>query len=108
MVIEGLVVESLVRAVSSGLNAGYFWGYCSPLRRRRIGARVLALASSALALEGVYFAFFLLAGNTLPQPQRWLIVRLPLALASLAITALIIYQKWGIVYLTRSDFCAML
>ena len=62
MVIDRLILtQYIITALSSGFNAVYFSGYRSPLRKRRIGALVLALLSVAILIESIYFTCFSLS-----------------------------------------------
>jgi hypothetical protein len=101
MVIDRLILtQYIVTAVSSGFNAAYFSGYRSPLRRRRVGALVLALLSVAILTESIYFTCFSLSyiynnGNEflaglLLTPVPFLVVRLLLCLGSLLVSVLIL------------------
>jgi len=90
-----LIAQYALTALSSGFNAGYFWAYRSPYRKRRLGAVVLAVLSLALLVESVYFGLFALsqgrwwAGFFL-APGNWLAAKSLLCLGSLAISALIL------------------
>jgi len=83
------MAQYVVTAVSSAFNACYFLGYRSSMRRRRIGAMVLALVSLAIFIESFYFGF-----SALFQEQQesilWLATRLLVCLSSLAISVLIL------------------
>ena len=93
-----IVVQYVVTLVSSGLNAGYFFRYRSPVRRRRIGAVVLAAVSAAVFLESLYFGLFALFGGRawalafFLDPGRWLFATLPLCIGSLAVSMLILHR----------------
>lgn len=99
MVIPQLILtQYIVTAVSSGFNAGYFFRYRSPVRRRRIGALTLAVLSLSIFIESVYFSFFALfqgqqwASAFFLEPGHWLVARLLVCFGSLLISGLILRQ----------------
>jgi len=99
MVIPQLILtQYIVTALSSGFNAGYFFKYRSPVRRRRIGAVTLALLSVAILIESVYFSFFSFyqgqewASAFFLDPSHWLVARLLVCFGSLLISGLILRQ----------------
>ena len=89
MIHDLTMAQYVVTAVSSAFNACYFLGYRSSMRRRRIGAIVLALVSLAIFIESFYFGF-----SALFQEQQesvlWLGTRLLICISSLAISVLIL------------------
>jgi hypothetical protein len=91
-----ILTQYIVTALSAGFNAGYFFRYRSPVRRRRIGALTLALLSSAIFAESLYFPIVALTLNGgwtsgfFFSPSCWLLARLLLCLGSLVVSGLIL------------------
>lgn len=90
-----VVLQYGVTAVSSAFNAAYFARYRSAWRRRRLGARVLAVASLALALESAYFGLYLFPQRPQPDARAWLLAGALSALGSLLMSGLILRSALG-------------
>lgn len=84
------MAQYVVTALSSAFNACYFLGYRSSIRRRRIGAIVLALASLAIFIESFYFGFSALFQGQQWANGFWLATRVLICLSSLLISVLIL------------------
>ena len=93
-----ILTQYIITALSSGLNAGYFFRYRSPMKRRRIGAVVLTLLSLAIFIESLYFSIFSFyqgqewASAFFLAPSHWLVARLLVCFGSLLISGLILRQ----------------
>ena len=90
-----ILFQYVMTAASAGFNAWYFFRYRSPLLRRRIGALTLALLSSAILSESLYFASAALLrpdwdGGFFFNPSPWLAARSLLCLGSLTVSALVL------------------
>lgn len=57
-----------ITALSSGFNTLYFWHYRSQHKRRRLGALVLSLVSSATLVQSFYLGLYLFFSS--PEGQR--------------------------------------
>ncbi len=98
MNLGGLVVGADVGTAACGLvNAGYFAGYWwrrNGPRRRRVAAAVLVLLSAAAVVEAVFSQalYWSQEGASLGQvaPSLWALLRLPLFVATLAVSAVIL------------------
>ena len=94
-----ILAQYAITAISSGFNACYFFSYRSPIRRRRIGAVVLAVASAAIFIESVYFGSFILFQDQgwaiFLEPRYWLMAKLSLCVGSLLMSALIMRQLFS-------------
>lgn len=94
----GLVVaQDLATAGCGLLNAAYFAGYWwrrNGSRGRRVGALALVLVSAAAVIEAVFSqGLFWWQRGVLPgqlSPEAWAVARLPLLLATLFISILIL------------------
>ncbi len=95
----GLVVAQDLATASCGLlNAGYFLGYWwrrGTPQARRLGALALVLVSLAAVVEALFSEGLFwsergvaLAGGL--SPEAWALVRLPLLLATVFISVLIV------------------
>jgi hypothetical protein len=97
----GLVVaQDLVTAGCGLLNASYFAGYWwrpNAPRGRRVSALALVLVSLAAAVEGAFSqGLFWSQHGTLPgelSPEAWAFARLPLLLATLFVSLLILRRR---------------
>jgi len=93
-----ILTQYIITALSSGLNAGYFFRYRSPMKRRRIGALTLALLSLAIFIESLCFSIFSFyqgqewASAFFLDPSHWLVARLLVCFGSLLISGLILRQ----------------
>lgn len=87
-----VILQYGITAASSAANAAYFAHYRSELRRRRIGARVLAVASLALVLESAYFGVYLFPRRPEADARAWLLVGALSAVGSLLMSGLILRQ----------------
>jgi hypothetical protein len=86
--------QYVITVLSSTFNAGYFLSYRSSQRRRRLGAQALAGVSLALVVESIFALVEQAewAGDLFLQPSLWFVVRLPILLSSVLISALILRQ----------------
>jgi hypothetical protein len=86
--------QYVITILSSIFNAGYFLSYRSPQRRRRLGAQALAGVSLALVVESIFALVEKAewAGDLSLEPNLWFVVRLPILLSSVLISALILRQ----------------
>lgn len=87
-----VILQYGITAASSALNAAFFAQYRSEQRRRRIGARVLAVASLALVLESAYFGLYLFPQKPQADARAWLLVGSLSTLGSLLMTGLVLRQ----------------
>jgi len=101
---DGLVVGQDLATATSGLfNCGYFahYGWRGDGRHgRRAGAAALALVSGAAVIESVFSqALFWIQQDALAIPAFssgvWALLRLPLLVATLAISAIILRRIGG-------------
>lgn len=99
MLFRLVLLQYFITALSSALNAVYFWRYRSPLRRRRLGAVVLSVVSAATLVESLYLGMFALSdgsGRYFPSdPRWWLGAGLLVCLGSLLLSGLILRQILG-------------
>lgn len=100
MGIAGLVVgQDVTTAVLGALNAGYFGGYwwrSTGTRGRRIGAVALVSLSVATVVEAAFSQGLFWSGRDgLLSNEAWALLRLPLFLATLLISAIIARRLTG-------------
>ncbi len=93
-----VVLQYGLTALSSAFNAGYFARYRSAQLRRRIGARVLAVASLALALESAYFGHYLFSHRMQADAWAWLLAGSLSAVGSWLMTVLILRSAFGVLH----------
>jgi len=96
-----VTAQYVITALSSGLNTCYFMSYRSPRKRRRVGAVTLTVVSLAMFVESLYFGLYAFSRKQpwaeafYLDPERWLMARLLLCIASVLITILILRQLWA-------------
>lgn len=93
-----LLAWDVMTLLSSGLNAGYFFGYRSVLRGRRIGAKALALVATAAFLDALQHGLVLAAygpdvSPTSISPGLSVLVRGLMAAGSVFISLLVLKQR---------------
>ncbi|MDA0987719.1 MAG: hypothetical protein O2783_01005 [Chloroflexi bacterium] len=96
-----MTVQGMLTAVSGGFNALYFAGYSTSHPARKIATLVLARVNLSFLLQGLYWGLYwtvLPASNGSSNPLgsgSLLLVGLITLMSSLAITALILRQRFN-------------
>jgi hypothetical protein len=98
--ISGLIIgQDITTALFATVNAGYFGGYwwrTSATRGRRVGAAALMLVSAASVVEATFSqSLFWSQHDDLLSYGVWALLRFPLLLATLLISAIILRRIVG-------------